>query len=201
MKKPFYLLSLVLGTVLLCAGIAGAATTSFLVSASVPAATGVSITASSVNSTTNAFTPVAGTNLNFNPLTFDATNSIYLPNHFFAIDIGTTGGAGTADTTVTYTEGTNPNGTGKGLGWHATATFVRVEGATEVPLTTHGPKKLLKDLTSEHVTPAESTGGFLRIYSGIVTGDASTPAGGVPFTNGDLPGAYNGTLVVTATVP
>ncbi len=193
-------MSFALGIVVLGAGIASAATTSFLVSASVPAATGVTISASSVNATTNAFTPVTGTNLNFNPLTFDAVNGIYLPDHFFAIDIGTTGGAGTADTTVTYTEGVNPNGTTNGLGWHAAATFVRVEGATEVPLTTHGPKKLLKDLASEHITPAESAGGYLRIYTGLVTGDASTPAGGIPFTNGDQPGAYNGTLVVTATV-
>ena len=68
-------------------------------------------------------------------------------------------------------------------------------------MTTHGPKKLLKDLASEHITVAETTGGFLRVYTGVVTGDASTPAGGVPFTNADKPGAYNGTLVVTATVP
>ena len=202
MKKFFYLLTA--AAVMLVAqgtGPAGAATTSFVVSASVPAATGVSIVASQVNSTTNAFTPVAGTNLSFDPLTFNTTNNIYLPNHFFAIDIGVTGGAGAPNTTVTYTEGLNPNGAGKGLGWHSAATFVRVEGATEVPLTTHGPKKLLKDLSSENITVAESTGGFLRVYAGILTGDATTPAGGIPFSNADKPGAYNGTLVVTATVP
>jgi hypothetical protein len=76
-----------------------------------------------------------------------------------------------------------------------------VETASEVPLTAHGPKKLLKDLASEHITPAEVTGGFLRVYAGILTGDATTPAGGTPFTNADAPGSYNGTLVVTATVP
>ena len=202
MKKIVHLLSI--AAVMLAiqgVGVAGAATTSFLVSASVPAATGVSITASSVNAATNAFTPVAGTNLSFDPLAFQAANGIYLPNHFFAIDVGVVGGAGTPDVTVAYTEGLNPNGTGKGLGWHSTATFIRVEGTTEVPLTTHGPKKLLKDLSSEHITVAESTGGFLRVYTGIVTGDVSTPAGGVPFTNTDKPGSYNGTLVVTATVP
>lgn len=182
-------------------GVAQAATTNFLVSASVPAATGVSISASEVDSATNAFTPVAGTNLSFDPLTFEAVNQIYLPDHFFAIDVGVTGGAGNPTVTVAYTEGLNPNAPGKGLGWHASATFVRIEGVTEVPLATHGPKKLLKDLTSENITPAELTGGFLRVYTGIVTGDATTPTGGVPFTNGDNPGAYNGTLVVTATVP
>lgn len=189
--------------VLLAIGVvsAQAETTNFLVSASVPSATGVSIVASQVDSATNDFTPVAGTNLSFDPLTFEATNQIYLPNHFFAIDVGVTGGAGAPNVTVAYTEGLNPNTPGKGLGWHAAATFVRIEGTTEVPLTAHGPKKLLKDLTSENITSAETTGGFLRVYTGIVTGDATTPTGGVPFTNADKPGAYNGTLVVTATVP
>lgn len=178
-----------------------AATTNFLVSASVPAATGVTIAASRVDAATNAFTPVVGTNLSFDPMTFEAVNQIYLPDHFFAIDVGAVGGAGSPSVNVSYTEGLNPNSPAKGLGWHGTATFVRVETASEVPLTAHGPQKLLKDLTGESITPAEQAGGFLRIYAGIVTGDASTPAGGVPFTNGDQPGAYNGTLVVTATVP
>lgn len=178
-----------------------AETTNFLVSASIPAATGVTIAAARVNSATNAFTPVTGTNLNFDPMTFNAENGIYLPDHFFAIDVGGVGGAGAPNVNVSYTEGLNPNGAGNGLGWHAAATFVRVETASEVPLTAHGPKKLLKDLTGESITPAEQSGGFLRIYAGLVTGDATTPAGGVPFTNSDQPGVYNGTLVVTATVP
>lgn len=202
MKKVSYLLTAaVLILVLQGVGLAGAATTSFLVSASVPAATGVSITASRVNSATNAFTPVAGTNLSFDPLTFNATNGIYLPDHFFAIDVGVVGGAGAPSVVVAYTEGLNPNNPGKGLGWHSAATFIRVEGTTEVPLTAHGPKKLLKDISSENITSTETTGGFLRVYAGILTGDATTPATGVPFTNADKPGAYNGTLVVTATVP
>jgi|CXWL01.1.fsa_nt_gi hypothetical protein len=202
MKKVSYLLTAaVLILVLQGVGLAGAATTSFLVSASVPAATGVSITASRVNSATNAFTPVAGTNLSFDPLTFNAINGIYLPDHFFAIDVGVVGGAGAPSVVVAYTEGLNPNNPGKGLGWHSAATFIRVEGTTEVPLTAHGPKKLLKDISSENITSTETTGGFLRVYAGILTGDATTPATGVPFTNADKPGAYNGTLVVTATVP
>jgi len=201
MKLQRLVLSTVMGfSLFLSASALRADTTNFLVSASVPSATGVSISASSVNSATNVFTPVAGTNLSFDPLTFDTTNQIYLPNHFFAIDVGSVGGAGSPNVTVSYTEGLNPNATGKGLGWHASATFVRVETASEVPLTAHGPKKLLKDLTGENITSAEATGGYLRIYTGINTGDASTPTGGIPFTNGDNPGAYNGTLVVTATV-
>jgi hypothetical protein len=202
MKKLNYIvLAVVLALAVQGPNVAQAVDTSFLVSASIPAATGASIKASKVNSTTNVFTAVTGTDLSFDPMTFNATNGVFLPDHFFAIDVGAVGGAGTPDVVVTYTEGANPNTGGKGLGWHAAATFVRVEGTTEVPLTSHGPKKLLKDLSSEHVTIAETVGGFFRLYTGIVTGDASTPTGGIPFTNADRPGAYNGTLVVTATVP
>ncbi len=181
--------------------VAEAVTTNFLVSASVPVATGASITASRVNSTNNVFSPVVGTSLSFDPMTFDAVNGIFLPDHYFVIDSGAIGGAGTPDIVVTYTEGTNPNSPGKGLGWHAAATFVRVQGTTEIPLTSHGPKKLLKDLAGEHITIAETVGGFFRMYLGVVTGDAATPTGGVPFSTGDRPGTYTGTLVVTATVP
>jgi len=201
MKKWTYIiLAAVLALAISGSVLVQAATTSFLVSASVPFATGASIVASRVNSSTNAFTPVSGTNLSFDPLAFDGVNGIYVPDHYFAIDVGAIGGAGTPDIVVTYTEGTNPNSPGKGLGWHASATFVRIEGTKEIPLTAHGPRKLLKDLAGEHITIAETVGGFFRMYLGINTGDANTPVGGVPFTNGDRAGAYNGTLVITATV-
>ena len=99
--------------------VVNAETVSFLVSASVPLATGVTITASQVDSATNAFTTVAGTTLSFDPMTYDTTNNIYLPNHYFAIDVGAVGGAGAPDVTVTYVEGANPNGATNGLGWHS----------------------------------------------------------------------------------
>lgn len=194
--------------VLLTLGVIGAqaATTNFLVSVSVPSATGVSITPSKVDSATNDFSPVSGTELSFNPLVFRSDDQIYTPDHFFAIDVGVTGGAGAPNVTVAYTEGINQNTPGKGLGWHAAATFIRVQetpenGIEEIELTAHGPKKLLKDLISENISSAEISGGYLRIYAGVVTGDATTPDGGVPFTNADKPGPYNGTLVVTATLP
>jgi hypothetical protein len=201
MRKSIY--ALLTGVLLLAVSVAAhAETVNFLVSATVPEATGASITASRVSVATGNFTPVAGTNLSFDPLTFDPVNGIYLPDHFFAIDVGAVGGAGAPDVVVTYTDGATPAGNpAGGLGSHAAATFVRVEADEEVPLAAHGPKKLLAELSGEHVTTAETVGGFLRIYAGIVTGDATTPDGGVPFTNADLPGSYTGTLVVTATVP
>ena len=172
----------------------------FTLSASVPAATGIAINASKVDSASNQFSAVAGTALTFNPLIFNSVNGVYLPDHYFAIDIGASGGAGTPDATVTYTEGANPNNPGHGLGWKASATFVKVQGTTETQLAAHGPKKLLKSVNGETISFVEVVGGFLRIYVGINSGDVSTPATGEPFTNGDKSGTYDGTLFISATV-
>jgi len=187
-----------------------AAPTTYILSATVPASTGISITVSSINSTTNLFTvlPAGTTALSFDPMTFNSTSSVYLPNHYYALDFGVSGGAGTADVTVSYNEGANPNGTSNGLGYKTTATFAKeVPGTggttTESLLAAHGKKRLI-DLNAEHVAYTEVTPGFLRIYLGVWTGSltglAPDPSTGQPFSNGDFPGQYTGSLVVTAVV-
>jgi hypothetical protein len=183
--------------------LAATGTTTFTVSATVPAASSVSIAASKVNSSTNVFTPVTGTLLNFDPLSFDNTNKIYLPDHYFAIDIGPNG-AGATSATVSYTEGANPNAAtgGHGLGWKTTATFKKIVGTTESDMAAH-PVRLLKTLsTAENITSAEIGNGFLRVYLGIVANPtaAGVPAGAEVFSGADKVGNYTGSLVVSATV-
>lgn len=173
----------------------------FTVSASIPSANSISFSAYKVNPATNAFTAEPGLSLSFNPLGFDPVNKIYTAPYIFAIDITASGGAGTPSTTFTYTEGANPNGTGHGLGWKSEAAFVKVTGNTEANMGSH-PKALLKDLSGDTVLAAQVAGGFLRVYLGLVSGNpASTPTGGEPFTNADQPGTYDGTLLVSATIP
>jgi len=184
--------------------------TTFTVSATVPGATGISITVSSVNSTSNVFTTLAPgtTALTFDPMTFNAPLGIYLPNHYYALDFGTSGGGGTPDVTVTYSEGANPNGSSNGLGTKSTATFAKeVTGSggstTETFLNDQGPKQLLVNLNAQHVPFTDVVGGFLRIYLGVWTGSQvapADPAAGKPFSNGDAPGVYSGSLVATAVV-
>ena len=181
-------------------------TKTFTVQATVPAATGADITVHSVNSVgTPIFTPVTGTSLSFDPMTFNTANGIYLPNHYFAISVTPAGGAGNPNVSVNYTEGSNPNAAASahGLGWKSTATFVKVTGpTTETVLPTHG-KKLLKDIAGENINAPELGGGYLRVYLGIVTGDPNAqppnPSGNEVFTNTDNPGAYGGTLTITTT--
>ncbi len=183
---------------------AASLTKTFTVSATVPAPSSVSISASSINAATKVSTLIGGTALSFDPLIFDNTNKIWLPAHYFAIDVGPGGGPGSTDVTVSYTEGLNPNAPGHGLGWKTTATFMKVAGGVETPIAAHGPKKMLKDLSSEHVTTAELGSGILRLYVGVVTKDPTAaipdPAASEVITNADKTGTYDGSLVISATV-
>ena len=189
------------------AGMVSAATRSFTVSASVPLATGVSMNAASVNAATNAFTALASnaTTMSFDTMTYNSTYGYWAPDHYFAVDVGTVGGSGNLTTVVTYTEGTNQNSAtgGHGLGYKGVATFQKVTlsgGVTsETTIAAHGKKKFI-DLTGETVTPAQVSGGWLRVYLGIATGAAGEPTGAELFTNLDHSGAYTGTITFTSTI-
>lgn len=198
-------LSLVLAGLFLLfqAGTVWAAVTSFTVSASVPSASGVSITVASVNASTNVFTtlPAGTTSLSFDPMAFNPTTLVYLPSVYYALNFGVSGGSGKPDVSFTYNEGSNPNGgSTNGLGHKSSATFAQETTSGEVLLSAH-PKKTLFSLSSEHVAASElATGAYLRVYLGVCTGGSGDPTGCQPFTNSDAAGAYTGSLVATATV-
>ena len=194
-----------LSQLVLPVGARAQAATAFTVSATVPLATGISIVVDSVNATgTPVFTPVSGTSLSFDPMTFNTTNHIWLPSIYYVLNIGVSGGSGLPDTTVTYAEGTNPNGATNGLGYKSTATFDQELGTTETLLSL-GKKRLI-DLTGTtgHVPYTSlATGSYLRVYLGIWTGSTVAPAdpsNGQPFSNADAAGTYTGTLTVSAVV-
>jgi hypothetical protein len=203
-------LSLFLGGLFLF-GQSAMAQTNYTVSATLPAATGVSIAAASVDSTSGDSTQLPGGTsvLSFSNMTYNAANGIYVPNLNYSLNFSVSGGSGTPDVTVTYNEGSNPNGVSNGLGYKATATFAKeVVGAggatTESLLAAHGPKKRLIDLNGEHVSYTELTGGYLRIYVGVwtgtTTGPAPDPSNGQPFSSADASGTYSGSFVVTTVV-
>ncbi len=194
-------------------------TASFIMSATVPAATGISIiaTENEIVGTNEVFGPVV-TAFDFNvdgitppSLDFDTVNKIYISDHFYAIDVAATGGAGSPQVVVSYGAESNPAGQANGFGVKATATFNKVTGGPlpedqdDITMAGHGTK-LLQDISGgETMTPTELLGGFLRVRVGIYDGgDTSTGGlndqGGEPFTAGDLPGPYSGTVTVTATL-
>ncbi len=190
----------------------------FFLTATIPSVSGISISASSIknDASGNPVFSAAGTSLSFDPLIYKtfavgtATYNAWLPDHWFAIDVGSTGGAAsTTSVTVTYKDTSFLNGTtGHNLGWKSTLTFMTVTGSGETAITAHGTggKMLLKDIPTagENVTNAQIGAGYLRMYLGIVTKDSTAlipdPAAGEVFTNGDKPGPYTGTLTISATI-
>jgi len=170
-------------------------------SADIPDATGVSITANKIVGTT--WTPV-GTSLIYN-MTYNTTNEVWLAAEYYAVDVAPTGGTGNPQTTVTFVQGNNPNGgTAHGLGVKGAASFVSVTGPVgaqvETALPSH-PKEVFESV-NETIQPSELTGGFLRMYFGINTGEEGTmPPKAEVFTNADAPGDYEGTMTVSATLP
>ena len=202
-------------------GMVSAATRSYTLQVNVPtaagfsmslgsvqaSASGVSIAASSVTVSSNVWTALASnaTTLSFDTMTFNSTYGYWAPNHYFAVDVGTIGGSGNLTTVVTYAEGTNQNSAmgGHGLGYKGIATFMKVTGSgtstKETSIAAHGKKRLI-DLTGETVTPAQVSGGWLRIYLGIATGASGEPAGSELFTNADHAGTYDGAITFTGTL-
>jgi len=198
---------LLAGVFMLGQATAGLASTTFTVSATVPAASGISIGVQSVNVASGTFTSLAAgtTALNFDPMTLNTTNNIYVPSIYYALNFSATGGAGTPDVTLTYNEGTNPNGTSNGLGYKATATFAKevVSGGTTTETITSLGKMRLIDLNGTHEPYTAISPGYLRVYLGVWTGSTTAPAdpvNGQPFSPSDAAGQYTGSLVVTAVV-
>ena len=205
-------LSLILGGLFLLAqtGSVVAAQTITL-SATIPPATGISLTVTPVNATTNVWntgaTVVNPATISFGTLTYKTAILIYLPVNYYAIDIGTSGGAGSPVVAVTYVEGTgtaNPNGVAtNGLGTKSTATFVTTSGSgsnTTDAQTSLGKKRLIDLTGSAGQLSSIPSGSWERVYVGIWTGSTVAPAdpsNGKPFSNTDIAGTYSGSLVFT----
>lgn len=205
MKKLLLILLLVVGLALMMAPVSSAQeVATFPITAYLPPATGIVITATRVNASTDEF---LNTVTSFEFGTLSPTNGVFLSDYYFAVDVGVTAGAGSTNITLTYEEGL-PAITGNSLGYKTTADFVAITGGpddqTETPIaTTLGTKALLIDLEDPGVSivPSDLGGGFFRAYIGIYAGGDSNLPDGKPFTASDSPDTtYNGTLIVSATL-
>ena len=205
------------GLVLLGQAAMAANSTTLTLTATVPTASSIGFTVNSIDITSKTWTLQSTTTLGFLPaigmnyVTANGAN-IYAPSNYFAIDIAPVGGSGTPNTTVTYTEGTNPNGTTNGLGTKAGATFDKEvyvtsssNSETAVAVGNNG-KLMLSQLSSTNISNSLVNGGWLRMYLGICTGNTNAangpvdPTGCKPFTTNDAQGQYTGSLLISATV-
>jgi hypothetical protein len=211
-------LSLILGGLFLLAQTA-MAQTAITLSASIPAATGLTLTVNTIPASTGVF-PASGAVVNpgaisFGNLVYDTAGTppanIWLGSNYYAIDVTASSGAGVPVVNVTYSEGTGtqcPNiaaGTSSTLGCLGTKTTAAFDTVTTASgsdkLSPLGVKRLIDLVPGGTVgeMPAADipTGGWERVYVAIFAG-GSTPATSKPFTNADAPGTYSGTLTFTA---
>lgn len=219
MRRIFFVVGAL--TLIWACALSGAAfAATFPTSVTVPGPVDVAPVATRVNGTGLSpadWQPGAVTSLNFDPMTLfnfaDPANpantfAIFLPDHFFAIDVGFVfaTGASISGVVVSYSQ---PEAIG-GFGTRSTATFVRKTrnaDGSEAPETFTGPgngKARLIDLVAPgtQVSLATLAGGWLRLYVGIVAKDPAAnppdPANAEVFAPGTTPGTFTGTLVITS---
>lgn len=210
MKKLF--LALVM---LLSSSVAFAASTTgvFPIQITIPAATTVAFKVSEVTpGSPPTFVSHTGNFLNFDNsgTNFSVANGTYLPKTFWAIDIAPTDAAGTpapgnfGSISFTYSSNVVPAGQAatEGLNNRGTFTLVKVSGQTGAQTETTLQKAAL-GASHANITQSDIDGGFARVYVGGATGETEGPnavPGTKPFSLGDKPGVYTGTLTITATL-
>jgi len=211
MKKIQFTSFLSLILILGIAGLAGAE--SFLVSAEVPSATGITYKVTEIlgsidDEEEDEWTENHPADLNFGMLKLDTENNIFLPVRYFAIDIGVAGeGAGKPhNIQFSYSDSaSHPNqleGNGRGgLGKKATLQMTR---ATLEPKDYEvGDQSLLINVAALGTfSKTQFLDGWPRVYVGIYDGsdEDKNEDGWEVFTADDAPGVYSGTLTITAVV-
>lgn len=209
MKKILLTIGLLLSSSIAFASTSGV----FPIQLTLPAATTVKFVVSQVTpGSPPTFVEHGGNFLNFDTagLDFSSANGTYLPKKFWAIDVAPTDAAGVpapgnyGSISFTYSSNVVPSGqpATEGLNNRATFTAVKVQGATDSQTETTLQKAAL-GASHTDLTQADVDGGFLRVYVGGATGETEGPnfvTGTKPFTLGDKPGTYTGTLTITATL-
>jgi hypothetical protein len=193
-KMKNILICMVFVVVALCAATNAwaAASQTVTVNATIPTMTGgLSVTVSKVTGTVWT----AATSIAFGTLVWDTVNNIFLPASYYAVDIGVTDNSGTA-WTITHTRANLANGTNN-LNNKVNVSFNKQTSST---VATELQKVSYANSNSIAYTKAQLSGGWLRIYYGVGTGEAGKDATGVTPIGLDTPaGTYTGSVTITLT--
>jgi hypothetical protein len=201
-KMKNILICMVFVVVAFCATNAWASSSQTVnVSATVPTVTGgLSVGISKV---TGTVWTAGQTAISFGTLVLDSVNNIFLPDSYYAVDIGVQDNSGTA-WTVTHTRNSLLFGSNN-LDNKVNVAFVKQTSATAG---TELSKFSFGLSNGKAFTKAELAGGWLRIYYGVGTGGTignivgGTPidASGVTPIGLDTPaGTYTGSVTITLT--
>ena len=132
--------------------------------------------------------------ISFGTLVWDSVNSIFLPDSYYAVDIGVLDNSGNA-WTVTHSRQSLANGANN-LNDKVNVSFNKqTTKDTGIELS----KFSFGNSNSKAFTKAQLTSGWLRVYYGIGTGNPLKPdASGVTPIGLDTPaGTYNGSITIT----
>lgn len=162
------------------------------VAAVIPQQNGLTVSVSKVVGTTwtNA------TAIDFGSLVYDAENSVFGANAYYAVDVGVNSNA--AEWTVTHRASSISNTAGTDdLDDNINVDFVKqVDDDTATDL----DKVTFANSDNKAFTKSQLTGGWLRIYYGIATGNATEDAPGAVPIDSDKPfGDYKGSVTLTLT--
>jgi hypothetical protein len=137
------------------------------------------------------------TSISFGTLTWNTTNKIFLPDSYYAVDLGVDDNSGVA-WMITHTR-SSLAGQGTNIDDKVNVAFVK---QTSSSVGTELQKVSFDNSQNIAYTKAQLDGGWLRIYYGIGTGQTSTVLGadatGVTPIGMDTPsGTYTGSVTFT----
>ncbi len=201
------------GMFILVLGIAGSVfagdSKTIQISAHIESQDGLSITIHNVDADTDEWDSTPVSSIDFGTLTYDSNLGIFLPNHYCVIDVGVL--SNVSNWTVSHTvDSSFTNGTDN-LDHNVVVTFVKTE---QVDTDNDGTPDSTSDTEITQVSYANSiqsftktqlSGGWLRIYYGIATGELDQygnkiePADTSPITIDKSAGNYTGSITITLT--
>lgn len=131
---------------------------------------------------------------------FDPEFNTFLGNEYYAINVAPLGGSGAVNVQVNYSDVTWPTDQLVKLGGKGklTAVAVKVSDNTEVSLLA---KSLIESEGQTVLASSIPTGHYMRFYVALADGTEPGSMNVEPFTSGDKPGDYIGTLILTALAP
>jgi len=162
------------------------------VNATIPTMTGgLSVTVSAVTGTVWK----TARSISFGTLVWDSVNKIFLPNCYYAVDIGVTDNSGTA-WTLTHTRASLVGPGGAKIDNKVNVSFNRQTSTVGTEL----KKVSFGNSNSIAYTKAQLGGDWLRIYYGVGTGEPGKDAPGVtPIGLDTAAGTYAGSVTITLT--
>jgi hypothetical protein len=190
----------ILLTVFLCMAFSttvyAAASKTINVTASIPQMSGgLSVTVSKVRASDDTWVQSdANLPINFETLTFDDTYKIFRASYYYAVDVGITDNSGT-NWTITHTRTNFQKDASNNLNNCVNVSFMKQVNDTTA---TQLQKLSYNNSNNVSFTKSQLSGGWLRIYYGIATGQGDA-SGVVPIGLDKPYGTYSGQVTITVT--